>query len=441
MRILIVSTYFPPQNSISSLRPYSWAKEWSTMGFEVTVLTVTKQESSAHQLNLAQGAYRVIDVDPPPLYRLFSRLYRTGGGREEGKSSSLKRLLKPLMALRARTGICNSCRMPDLIDGWARKALRAIRDEEPWDLVVSTAGPYATHRVAYGVKRGGQAKQWIADYRDLWVDSELFRGLFPFTLVERYWERKWLALADSITTVTEGLAAKLALRYPNRSIRVVENGCDPSDLERLPTEPIFPADGKVRIVYTGMIYAGKRDPSPLFAAIERLRGSPLLERLEVIFVGCLMANLRELIDRYDVGEWVQVAGFVSRTDALRMQRDANRLLFLEWSGGSALTGKLFEYLFSATPIWAIGIDVDHEAGRLIARAQAGELFGCDVDRIEASLRALLRGEDHPPLPCREVIEEYDRGRLASRLLALSAPLPGGGPRQEINRGLLEVCCE
>lgn len=42
MRILIVSTFFPPENSIASFRPYSWAKWWSRAGHEVTVVSTKK---------------------------------------------------------------------------------------------------------------------------------------------------------------------------------------------------------------------------------------------------------------------------------------------------------------------------------------------------------------------------------------------------------------
>ena len=46
MKILIVSTYFPPANSIASLRPYSWAKWWSRAGHDITVLTTEKDKRS-----------------------------------------------------------------------------------------------------------------------------------------------------------------------------------------------------------------------------------------------------------------------------------------------------------------------------------------------------------------------------------------------------------
>ena len=69
MKILIVSTFFPPQNSIASLRPYSWAKWWSRAGHDVTVLT-TEKEEWANNLNLDCSGFTVIKT---PLWIPFGK--------------------------------------------------------------------------------------------------------------------------------------------------------------------------------------------------------------------------------------------------------------------------------------------------------------------------------------------------------------------------------
>lgn len=299
--------------------------------------------------------------------------------------------------------------MPDLIDGWVRPASRAAPG--PWDLVVSTAGPYACHLVAERLEK----RRWIADYRDLWVDSELFPGLWPFTWIERAVERRLMKKADRITTVSQPLADKLASRYGSPRVAVVENGFDPDDLGDLDPAPIFAADGRYRLLYTGMIYKGKRDPSPLFKAIRQLRGSPLLDRLEVLFVGHLLADLREQIEQYGVEKWVRILPLASRAECLRMQRDASALLFLEHSQSGALTGKLFEYLFASRPIWAIGVGPDHVASQLIEEARAGAILGQDVGQIAAHLERSL-SEKLPFQPDTDVIDRFSRSKLADRML-------------------------
>ena len=43
LRIVIITYSWPPRNSISTHRPYSWARYWSEKGEKVTVITGEKQ--------------------------------------------------------------------------------------------------------------------------------------------------------------------------------------------------------------------------------------------------------------------------------------------------------------------------------------------------------------------------------------------------------------
>jgi hypothetical protein len=268
--------------------------------------------------------------------------------------------------------------MPDFSDLWIRPALKAVEGQNFWDLVISTAGPYTVHIVGSSLKKRGRAKRWIADYRDTWSDNYIYPGIFPFNIFEAYLEKRLLRHADAITTVSQPFADRFKTKYPNIQTYAIENGFDPADLASLEPGPVFPPDGKYRIIHTGTIYAGKRDPTPLLKAIALIKEHPrqhvLLDNLEVLFVGPNQANVGALIRRYGVEKWVKMLGTITRQDALRMQRDANRLLFLPWNDASidgVITGKLYEYLFSKTPILAVGSTTIEASQRLILEAKAG----------------------------------------------------------------------
>ena len=66
MRILIVTHYFPPENAIASLRPYSWAKYWTAIGHQVTVLT-TQEAVSEQNLNLPLPSCEIWRVGRPSI--------------------------------------------------------------------------------------------------------------------------------------------------------------------------------------------------------------------------------------------------------------------------------------------------------------------------------------------------------------------------------------
>lgn len=421
-RILIVSTFFPPLNSVASLRPYSWAKYWTEAGHAVDVLTTEKPDNLPAPLPYSTQGFNVIAAPMPRLLNLLKAGYQTNQpGHEKSKSFSFKTpLVRAFNYLRFKKGIFNSCRMPDFSDFWILPALKALKKQE-WDVVVSTAGPYSVHLIAECLKRRGQTSRWIADYRDTWSDSCVYPGLFPFNWVEKKLEKKLLQQADAITTVSDFFTHSLGCKHGSYKVHTIENGFDLEDLKKLDPAPFFPLDGMFRIVHTGSLYLGKRDPSPLFQAISELREEPALNKLEVLFVGANQANLQELIDRYQVGKWVKVRGLVSREDALRMQRDARALLFLPWNDltvDGVMTGKLFEYLCSGTPILAVGASEREASQQLILDAKCGEAFH-SASSIKTYLQhALLQINKTKTMLDPALAAKYDRKALAHKLLGL-----------------------
>jgi hypothetical protein len=356
------------------------------MGHDVTVLTTVKQKGHLADLHLPNRGFKVIDVPYPTFFTGMKQEYQSATALQGNHSTnplSLKnRLKRGLFSLfdtiRHKRGIFNGCRMPDFSDLWIRPALKAVEGQNFWDLVISTAGPYTVHIVGSSLKKRGRAKRWIADYRDTWSDNYIYPGIFPFNIFEAYLEKRLLRHADAITTVSQPFADRFKTKYPNIQTYAIENGFDPADLASLEPGPVFPPDGKYRIIHTGTIYAGKRDPTPLLKAIALIKEHPrqhvLLDNLEVLFVGPNQANVGALIRRYGVEKWVKMLGTITRQDALRMQRDANRLLFLPWNDASidgVITGKLYEYLFSKTPILAVGSTTIEASQRLILEAKAG----------------------------------------------------------------------
>lgn len=421
LRILIVTTFFPPLNAIASLRPYSWAKHWALAGHDVEVLTVRQQVDPSVELKLPNQGFRVYEVPMPSFVEKLKQGYQGSGKGGAPKRGQWKSWAVSLFNyLRHKKGIFNACRMPDFTDLWVRPAIKEVSGNQGWDLVVSTAGPYSVHIIGAYLKKTGKGKKWIADYRDTWSDNYVFPGVFPFNLVEKWLEKKLMAHADVVSTVSAPFATALSKRYGSK-VTVCENGFDIDDLEALPVPSIFPDDGKFRIVHTGSIYLGKRDPTPLFQAIRQMQmdSEAHLDRLEVVFAGLRQANLDALIKEYGVEKWVKSVGFVSREDALRMQRDAHRLLFLPWNDPSVdgvLTGKIYEYLVSGTPIMAVGGNGMEASQQLILDADAGDVFA-EPEEIVRFLRRKLQENTPDRNTLKEgIVEKFDRKKLAMKLL-------------------------
>lgn len=430
MKILIVSVFFPPKNSIASQRPYSWAKHLSRMGHDVTVLT-TQKISQDNDLFAPARNFELIEVAVPGMATLSRFLGKPGElGSSPGNETrpGLLLALKQWVIGRIRHiqqtyGVMYACRMPEIHDLWAFSAYRRI-PPGTWDLVITTAWPYSVHFIGWMLKKRHRTKLWIADWRDLWTDNHMYPGLPMLRKVERWLEKKFNMSADIITTVSEPLAHSLA--KCGNSAQVIYNGFDEEDYAALTQQAIFPDDGKIRIVYTGSLYPGKRDPSPLFQAIAHLahEGILLPGKLEVIFASKLL-DVAGLAEQFGVSSYVTSLGFLPREQALCMQRDADVLLFLEFEAPGVegiLTGKLFEYLHAGPPILAIGISQDSTAGGIIHASGRGCSLGRDIQKIQAWLEYLLKNNSPPPLPPAEMdIQVYSRASQARKLLELTAP--------------------
>lgn len=435
MRILIVSTFFPPLNSIASLRPYSWAKYWTLAGHDVTILTTEKEPNLTVNLSLNNPGFKVLEIEGfPKFLKKLKRGYRNQSSHSSTEHEKIQssgwlkkvqqKCIKFFNFFRNKKGIFSSCRMPDFADLWIRPAIKAGRKQPPWDLIISTAGPYAVHIVAAALKRSGHSKRWVADYRDTWSNSCVYPGLFPFNIFEKFLENRLLQQADAITTISDPYATIFKKKYPQKKVITIENGFDPCDLENLDPTPIFPPDSIYRIVHTGTIY-NQRNPQPLFEALAKMKqdskGLLLLKNVEILFVGPNQAEVPEFIQRYDVGDIVKLCGFISRQDALRMQRDAHQLIFLPWNdpkNDGVLTGKLFEYLYSCTPIMAIGANAVEASQRLILEAKAGVILS-NADSIKIFLESQLSNpkKDKNSIDA-DLLKRYDRRLLAMKLLQM-----------------------
>jgi hypothetical protein len=129
-----------------------------------------------------------------------------------------------------------------------------------------------------------------------------------------------------------------------------------------------------------------------------------------------------LIKKYNVEAWVKYMGRVGREDALRIQNQADILLFLEWENGSVdgiLTGKLFEYLAQRKPILGVGVTTRTSPGALMEESGLGVAVGTDIHKIVSIIENFLdTGIPFNIHPREDVISRYTRRNQAKKLLQL-----------------------
>lgn len=427
MKILLIAPFFPPHRAVASLRTYSFAKVWSAAGHDVTVLTTIKRVEQS-DLHLPTTGFRVEEVSynvPRFLERVRAGEYATRSSaqsppharREDILKRSVRRTLAwafpSLRWLKARTGIFAGVREPDLADFWIEPATRWALANGPWDAVVSSFGPPAAIRVGQAIKGRSRCRIWAIDFRDLWTENHLYGGLFPITLWERRLERRALKMADHLATVSPGLAKRL-IAQSHKSVEVIYNGYDPESFSDLDATPAFPEDGKLRLVYTGTLYAAGQSADGICAAVAAEPRATLVIASDQADIWLALAK------KHGLGERLDFRGSVPRAEALRLQRDASALILLDWRDPrqGVMTGKLFEYLLSPAPIWVVGGAMDSPVASLVSEAGRGISLGRNVERMRLAIQALADGEPVARSANQQFIAGLSREAQALRFLAL-----------------------
>jgi hypothetical protein len=267
--------------------------------------------------------------------------------------------------------------------------------------------------------------KWVADYRDLWSQNHILAAKGIFRYVERNTEKRIIKRANHITTVSEPLAIELrTLTHNSVPVTVIYNGYEDGLLRKSSTPIEIKLPNQIRIVYTGTIYKGRRDPSPLLLSLVELEqeGKLKIGDVKVEFYGGANDNLSDIIHSCNAYNWVSVKGSVSYKESIRIQQTADFLLFLESNKKDAkgvLTGKLFEYIAANKPILGVGIDSSCVTGQLIEATKTGVVFGEDKEQIKKYLLSVRR--NGIPLffsPDWHAISQYSRDVQSRKMLAI-----------------------
>lgn len=415
IKILIVSYFFPPDDAIGGQRLFSWAKSFVNLGLEVEVLTIKKDKPY-------DGNYGFIvhEVKAWSFYELIKKYYRNNIKKTEVINSTpyvgwKSRLVKWLKA----KGLGSSTRMPDPSDLWIYPSIKYIKNlDKRWDVVISSFGPYSAHIIGAYLKKNNIAMRWICDFRDMWTLNPYFKGFPFFKTIELILEKNLVKNCDAILTVSDPLSEQLKFLHYYSKVHTVENGFDLDDY----TSPIETINTKrinlrKRIVYTGSIYPGRRDPTPLFNVLKYFEAN----ELELVFAGPLNEELINTVNRLGINAFVTFLGKVSKKESIELQKSADILLFLESNKPDAvgiLTGKLFEYLYSGKEIWGIGIDETTISGKLIIDSGAGYAIGSNEKLIFEKVNRLIKLGTEQVFVNHEMLKKFDRRNQAKEVLKI-----------------------
>ena len=408
-KILVITYAFPPSSAIGALRPWGLYRHLSSYGWDPVILTASAGESLADVIRIPHrpAPERLRELlglpkDAPGLIARSVRAFRLAAGQ---------------FAMNA-----------EIERGWQAPAVAAAIERlarENCQAILSTSPPATTHLIARKLK-ARTGIPWIADLRDLWADNYTYGWSELRRSIDRKIQSRVLGDADALVTVSEPLAQTLR-SHSSQPVWSVPNGFPPEESARSDQ----PLSAKFSVTYTGTLYAGKRDPTPLFQALKGLIASEQVDSrlIEVRFCGRNVDQtwLNGLIAGHGLSSQVTIGGLLPRRDALERQRESQLLLALDWmdvTQKGVYTGKIFEYLAARRPILSIGprgsvVDtLLQETGAGLqceTPNQVAEFLIKSYNEFAQTGRVAFLGNP-------DAIREYDHASMARRFATLLTPL-------------------
>jgi glycosyltransferase involved in cell wall biosynthesis len=388
-RVLVVANPFPPMASAGTTRVLRFLRHLPEHGWEATVLTAE-----------ARGPVQTPD---------FVRVLRTptlaprqlrGGGR--------------------RARLTGWVFVPDPYAPWVPTAVAAGRRllaAEPFDAILSSHPRASAHVVAACLARPG-GPPWLADYRD----RRFANDVRPYPTAAhaaamRRLEARVLRRAAAVSAINQPILDDLLSHHPGLAGRghVLPNGYDEAET----AAPVDLGPG-LWIVYTGRLY---RRESALEAFLTALAALP--EDVKALFVGDA-PRVAPLAERLGIAHRVRFEPLVPHALALGYQRAADAVLLITHQRPESMSSKVFEYLRSGRPVFAL-TGPETAAARVLREVGGAVAVGHDGD-IGAALAVLVAAvrSGSAPVADATVLARYDMANVTADLAAVLDRLAAGG---------------
>lgn len=405
MRILLISWYFPPVNTIGAVRIGKLARFLQEAGHDIGVVAGKNwghPESLALERPIGRIAYSGgfdINALPASLAKAFrSRLrhHREEPVRQPSFDGAAEKK-GPTRGTAPARWIAKLypelTNIPDNHIGWLRSATRdglaLCRGWHP-DVIFASGPPFTALLAARRLSRD-LGVPWVAELRDRWADDPYDTSPRWRRAINNWLERRILTTAKMLVTVTEPWAEFYRGKY-GKPVATIYNGYDPADFDDDQDHPSGAADDRLVIGYAGSIYPGRRDPTPLFEALRLLGDTG--NRFRVVFCGTSPAHVEPLATRAGVAHLIELRPSVPYKESLAFQQACDVLLLMQWNNPREqgnCPGKFFEYVASLRPMLILGLDNGVPA--TIARARgAGDCIN-DPEKIAAQLLVWLKEKD------------------------------------------------
>ena len=405
-RIIILCNHFAPDNTIAAVRLTKIAKYLYQHNYEVIVFAEQKEGSIEDEIlrkdaegiqvirsDNSAGIKKLLAIYRKAIAPVKSKRYADLDNRVKVNRKTGKPEFYPFETAHPFIGsldyLMEMLRQYDLF----RTAKQCLSEYTKTDYIFTSYGDFFGLFAGAYLHRRNRNVPWIFDIRDA-VCRYKFTPQYVRWLAVLFEKYLWRE-ADCITAVSKGICRRIPKKYRYK-VHCVTNGYDRKDREGIAAER--GNHDKLRFAYTGAMYGGMQNLSPLFECIRRLITGQKLsaDKVEFLFAGKESAYevFKSQAQKYQLDDNCIYCGKITRADSLKLQMESDILLVSSYDYqtgiGGVITGKALEYMSADKPVIAIiNGDIEHsELREIIQSANLG--FAYEEAHREEDKEALCR---------------------------------------------------
>lgn len=452
-KLLIITTNFPPNNSVGTLRILRICKYLDQCQWRVYILTLKEKylagggvcsEYECEHLNKSLSVFRTGKFDL--LFYLGKLRNKLSGASRGGVNKSkcwqdsddpkdsgvlrelidkVRRLGKSLLVF-----LSDLLQFPDRDIVWVPCAVIAglrIIKRNRIDVIFSSSPRHSNHLTAVIVK-ALTGKKLVVEFRDPWARSpwrQDERSKTPYERLKhrliRVFEKATVERADEVVCVTSEMRDDFAKNYSYLSpgkFKVFYNGYDP-DCLKLVTSRRNKGNKlkreKVKFVHTGSLYK-LRDPRPLLFAIKELVNKKVISKEEVLFlfvgrVSNSLWEIKRLPAFLGIADIVKFYPAVTYKESLEYMKESDILVLLQPYTRLQIPAKFYDYICHDKPILAIG--EKNSAVENIVKDRFGIFV--DYDDVESIENGIVKLVGNPSVAAYNFVEHRESFNIAKKI--------------------------
>ena len=417
-KVLVISYYWPPAGGSGVQRWVKFAKYLPESGWQPIVYTPSNPEYPS----IDQSLVFEVDSIPTithPIFEPYAFYRKFTGHKGSVGAGFVSESEKVGLAQKIAIWIRGNLFIPDARKFFVATSISRLSKflkDNPVDAIVSTGPPHSMHLIAQELSKRFHIP-WLADFRDPWTKVYYFNDLNPSKWARKRQERlerSVLASANEVVVVTKGTAKEMDTIVA-RNYHVITNGYDHEDFPNLSQVQETKNDKPFIISYAGTLLPSQFIPE-FWKSLAHLKSQ---FALEIHFYGRIDVSTTNFISEVNLDSHCTFHGYIPHDEIVdRISKSNCNLLILPNLPESEILipGKLFEYLASRRPIFAIGTP-QSEISQLITTHNAGVYHHFDDSQgISNSLTSLLtRNHDHFSF---DLVESFSRKNLTRKLVTL-----------------------